>query len=328
MKLFLLILLFCPTVSLAQTLIGDDDVNTGAEVQSATSMDTEELGETENFDSMGGGLQGTDYAQNAGSQVEIMGIVMGGAFLSQCGWRSPFPCVAAAMSFADAMAGRAASSAAYETGTYFDPSHGTEGDSSDFSNSTGVDIGSDGQVENDSVLAAQAQEGLNALADMGYTVNSDGSVTTPNGQTITKGDLASAESMQAVGATASQAAQFQKNLANFKKQAAKKAGVNLDQQAVAAAGANSGLSGGSQAGGDSGGASNYQANEADSIVEEIEYRHRGKKKRGLAEAEAAQLSTSFKGEPIGIPMANLFRIVHEKYKEKKRNRSEFINREY
>ena len=57
------------------------------------------------------------------------------------------------------------------------------------------------------------------------------------------------------------------------------------------------------------------------------HRGQGMGKNSLSPEEAAGLSKTFNGQRIGIAMANIFLIVHQKYREKRNQGTEFINRE-
>lgn len=306
MKILIFILWFIPFVALANANDsrvvgqnpGDFQNNTSTNPSDeSTDLEDQSLGETGGFNvTQQGGLDGTNNAQNQGSGVQMLGLAMGAMFASQCGPHNPFACAAAALSFADAMAGSSANSAAYQTGTYMDPTAGGGG------NGTGTDP----------IVDQQIQDGLQDLSDAGFTLNGDGSVTGPDGQTYTAADLQNAESLEAKGASPEQAAQFVKEMGQVQAAAAKKAGVELPKegegegQAVAAT---SGFGSVDASGGGSGGAGG-----GDTLIEEIEYRNgKGKQKRGIAEAAASKLSTNFNGDPIGIGMGNLFLIVNQKY---------------
>lgn len=329
MKLFLSILLFSPVMVFAQSeefLVDDSRVveenpgdsrgglSSGSQSEYQEPEDTgSELGETGAFGvTQQGGLDGTTDAQGQGSQVQLMGLAMGAMFASQCGPHNAFACVAAGLSFADAMAGGSAQNAAYQTGTYIDPTAGYDGDNGG----------------TDPLIDQQIQDGIQDLSDAGFIVNGDGSVTGPDGQTFTADDLQSPEAMMAKGATAEQAANFMDQAGKVRTAAAKKAGIDLPEgaageegQAVAAAGAD----GGSFGSGGSGSGSAVGALDG-GVIEEIEYRGGKKQKRGIAEAAASKLSKNFNGDPIGIGLGNLFLIVHQKYgSEKKKKR--FFNRE-
>ena len=256
-----------------------------------------------------GGLDGTNDGQSKGSGVQLMGLAMGAAFMSGCSPTSAWNCVAAALSFADAMVGGSAQSAAYQTGTHLDPDAGTNG--------TGGGT--------DPIVDQQIQDGIDDLAEAGFTINGDGSVTGPEGQTFTAENLGSADGLGSMGASAEQAAEFMNGMQGVKAAAAKKAGVDLASaeggQAMASTGGGAGGFGSSDSD------SNGGADQGDSIIEEIEYRgKKKKKKRGIAESAASDLATNFNGDPIGIGMGNLFLIVHKKYRSEKKKKK-FFNRE-
>jgi hypothetical protein len=262
------------------------------------------FGATDSYQfSDGGGIEGADAAGSSGSGVQMRGMIMGAAFAAQCGPQNPMACVAAAMSFMDAGAGSDARGYANDMINDIDPY------------SAGGGPGGSG----DDVRATEIQRQLKNLSELGYQVNPDGSVTGPNGENYTKEDLSSEQALQARGLTPAQASQFMNDLGEIRDNAIKEAG-NPDEigQAVA-----------STAGAGGGGGPNYIGgnNGSTTIVEEVEIRDR-RKKRGLASAEAAKLSKNFHGDPIGISIANIFQIVHLKYKEKNKKKTEFINKEY
>ncbi len=284
---------------------------------SAGSEDLEGVMEEEGFVTQQGGLQGTNDGQSKGSAVQMLGMAMGAGFAAICPQMGgQWACPLAAMSFMDAMSGGSAKQAAFETGTYIDPTHG--GGGGDYDASGG---GND-------IQQAQAEDALSQLAEMGYTTNSDGSVTGPDGQTFTADDFASLEKMMNNGMSAGAAQAAMDKIGQVKEDAAQKAGVSMGEAEAAVGGAVAATSKQPEPGSLSTfGASNSSASK-DKFIEEVEYRHLGKKKnKRLPASEAANLSKNYNGDPIGIGMANLFLIVHKKYTEKK-TKKEFFNSEY
>lgn len=327
MKLFLFTLLSFPLLSYGQTFSDGNDfvVNgnrsvqtnpgdnsslgltdgTSSSAKSKLDDNGETLGDTGAFNvTQTGGLDNTNMGQNLGGGVQMMGLAMAGMFAKQCGPHNTFACVAAGLSAADAMMGSSAKSAAFQTGTYMDPTAGGY-------DSNNTDNGAD------PVVQSQLQDVLHDLANQGYTLNEDGSVTGPNGQSYSSSDLASMQALQNAGATAQGAANFMKNMKNVKAAAAKKAGVNLNAVKRNVASASGASSGGAV----------KAITPGDLVIEEIEYRGVASKKNKMSAKAAAKLSKNFNGEPIGIGMANLFLIVHEKYKEKNQKRN-FLTKEY
>lgn len=279
-----------------------------------------ELANTGGFRTQGiNGVQATNDAQSKGGIVQVLGLAMGAAYTATCVSNPPWTvwaCPLAAQSFIDSLAGGSAKKAAHQTGTYIDPTHAN----SNFDNSNG-----DSDISE--VYTAQAQEGLKNLADMGYTVGPNGTVLGPDGQTFTPADYANAQALAAKGYSPQQIAEIQRSMASTNKAAASQAGVDLD--ALQASNAE-GVGGGGSQGLGGGGYGQAGLVGADRVIEEIEYvggNGRDKDKGRLPASQAAELSTNFNGDPIGISMANLFLIVHKKYKDKKKEK-EFINKEY
>lgn len=242
-----------------------------------------------------------EQSQNDSNSTQILGLIMGAAFAAMCGPKNPAACVMAAMSFADAAAsGRNSSnSAAFQNQLL--PNGQT------LTGNEGVDAG--------------AQEGLSKLNELGYAINSDGSVTTPEGETLTSEDFASVQSLTDKGLTPEQA---QNALDLFKQ-------VSADaQKQVAELGEKKGNA---FAIGDDGGFTSGSV----TIIDEGPESSRGKKskninkssKKGarLPASELAGLKKNFNGEPIGIGLANIFLIVKKKYEDKDKERS-FLKKEY
>ena len=281
---------------------GEVGLTSGYDNPDSIGDEGSDLGATGGFNvTQQGGLDGTADGQSKGSSVNILGLAMGAGFVKIC--TQPFQqwaCPLAAMSFKDALAGRSAQQAAFQTGTYLDPS-----------------LGSTGASSFDPVYDQQALDGLQNLSEMGYTVNDDGSVSTPEGESFSAGDYASADSLMNKGLSPDLANKAMNGLASVKSAAAAKTGIPIETpgQAVASVGGAGGGGYSNSAGGDM-------------VIEEIEYRERKKKNKRMPSSEAAKLSKNFNGDPIGIGMANLFLIVHQKYVEKKKMKTEFINREY
>ncbi len=320
MKLFFFTLFLFPFLVSAQStnfIVNDSRVveenpgdnpaglSSGSQSEYQDAEQGSEIGDTGSFQTtQQGGLDGTTGLQSSGQGVQLLGLAQGAMFASMCGPHNAMACVAAGLSFADAMAGGSAANAAYQKGTYIDPTAGYDGEAGG----------------TDPLIDQQIQDGIQNLAESGYTL-SDGGVVGPDGQTYSAEDLQSVEAMVAKGATPAQAAQFQDQLARVQAEAAEKVGVEVPQegegQAVATSGA--GFGGGDTSGGATRGADTY--------IEEIEYRGKKKEqKRGIAEAAASKLSKNFNGEPIGIGMGNLFLIVHQKYKTEK-SKKRFFNKE-
>ncbi len=275
----------------------------------------EDLGSTGGFEvTQQGGLEGTNDGQAKGSSVQMLGMAMGAAFASICPQLGgQWACPLAAMSFMDAMSGGSAKQAAFETGTYIDPEHGGTGD---------YDVG----TGSNDVLQAQAADALQNLANLGYTTNPDGSVSGPNGASYSASDYSSLDGLTGQGMSAEAAQGVLDKMNSIKNTALEETGVDAESGVMTgtAIAATKGTSSGSlsEYGAGSG------ANSGNKYIEEIEYRKKKSKKTGrLPASQAADLSKNFNGDPIGIGMANLFLIVHKKYKQKKTEK-EFFTSEY
>lgn len=352
MKLFFSLLFFVPSVGLANLTTGEDFVvedhsrrvvpnnlgtngggfnqNTNGQGSTTASPsddvssesdaggNTDEVGSTSNLNT--GGLQALDSANSANSQgkaVQMLGLAMGAGFAATCasGPQNTWACPLAAKSFMDAAsAGQTAGNAAY-TGAHLDPN----AFNMDFANPN---------FNFDDPYQVQAADGLQQMAALGYTPNPDGSVTLPDGSKINPGEFGTAESLSNMGLTPEQQAKAMSQIASVKDSAAKKAGVDAEQMAEGDLAA----TGGNKGGGLGDGAGEAFASSSpggDEVVETIEYRGRKKKKnKRMPASVAADLSKNFNGTPIGIGMADLFLIVHKKYNEKNKKRTEFINKEY
>lgn len=262
-----------------------------------------------------GGLEGANNLSNEGSGVQLMGLAMAASFAPQCGPHNPFACVAVGLSIADSIAGGGAKSAGFQQGSYLDNGRGV--------GATGTNPAVEQQIED---LKAE-------LEGQGYSVNGDGSVTSPAGDIFTAEDMANEEAIQsAFGMSAGGAKSAMGQLASVQLAAANKAGINLpernpaSEQGEAAGGGAEGAKASSDSGGK--GSAIGGVTETDQLIEEVEFRKKKKKKNGLSAKSAALLSKNFNGDPIGIGMADLFLIVHQKYREKKSKKNEFINKEY
>ncbi len=320
MKSFLSIIFIIPALAYANDdflvddsrsldpYISSNNSNSNQAVDDSESAGETDLGDTASFNvTKQGGLDGTNDVQGQGSKVNFQGLAMAAMFSRQCHpTHNPMACAAAAMSAADALTGSAAKQAAFQTGTNFDPSLGLKGGGSD------------------PVIDAQLKDIIDDLNSKGYSLNEDGSVTTPDGQTVTAEELGDLEALQAKGLSASEAQAFLSQMESVKKAAAEKAGVDPEEQERGIASTDSATSFGSVDSSSEGAA----VSAADTIIEEIQYKGRKKKANKLSSKEAATLSKSFNGDPIGIGMANLFLIVHQKYREKIDKKNEFIRKEY
>ncbi len=259
-----------------------------------------------------GGLGNANSTVSSGNAIQLVGLAMGASYSRTC--KTPngqWACPLAVMSFADALSAGTASDNASNTAATLDPNTGLLVE--------GSGAGSD--VYND-----QAVTGLQDLARMGFTQNPDGSVSTPNGNTVTSADFSSQESLMAKGLSPEMARQAIQGMSDVQKVALAENGIN-HSEGQAVSGQTVGLMAAKQSP-DSGDASSGGSAANDMIVEEVVFLN-GKDKERMPASEAAELSKNFNGTPIGIGMADLFLIVHKKYKEKKDSKTrEFITREY
>ncbi len=270
-----------------------------------------------------GAHEGAREVKSQGKDVNLLGLAMGAAFASQCSPHSPQNCVFAALSFMDALAGKKASNNGNATCQNYggDCSTGGDGDGDGGPDGDG-DGGPDGDGDGGPDGDPREREIEDTLRDNGYTLNPEnGTVTTPGGQSYTAADAQSAQSLMNKGMSAGQAAEAMKNLAEVKAKALKELSKEGGQERGLAS--VSGTGGGAVSDLSSmGGGDVY-------VDEEVSGKKKKKKKDdGLTEAQASQLSKNFNGQPIGIGMGNLFIIVSDKYKEKRKKRNSFINREY
>jgi len=270
------------------------------------------LNETSGFQiTESGGLGNANSTVSSGDATQLLGLAMGASFTKTCSTPSGrWACPLAVMSFADALSAGTASGNAANTAAALDPNTGML-----------VEGSGDGQ----SVLNNQAVAGLKSLARKGFTLNADGSVSTPNGSNITAADFSSIESLMGKGLSAEMARQALQGMSEVQQGALAESGANPAE--TGEKGQASGLMAG-QGSGDGDTSSGGQA-ASDMIVEEVVFLNGKKNKGRMPASEAADLSKNFNGTPIGIGMADLFLIVHKKYREKKdSNTHEFITREY
>lgn len=272
----------------------------------------EDLGATQGYQETGlGGLTSANSSKSQGNMTQILGLAMGAGFARICPTlHGSWACPLAAMSFADALsAGRAAGNAGY-TAIQLDPN-------------TGAPLPAPGNVD-DSPFNQQAIDGLAELSSMGYTVNADGSIATPKGQSVNAGSYGSAAALGAQGFTPDQVQKIMSQMQDIQNKSAQAAGVDpsaLQGQAVA----------GTTAPANSGGSVSGAAIRGGDIWEEEVIRIGQPNKKNedrMPASQAAKLKKNFNGTPIGIGMANIFLIVQQKYDEKKEKKTEFIHREY
>jgi hypothetical protein len=288
--------------------ISTGDSGTGG---STTSSGSDTINDGENLDDISGFNNATSGAeqnaqQSAGDSgaTQMLGMIMGAMFMAMCN-KPPgniAPCIMGAMSFIDAMA-----------------SGGNKGNSTNFGNSLLSNGGDTGDTTDESaVMAQEAEAQLQALEEMGFVSNADGSVTAPNGETFTGGDLASTSALEAKGIGAGQAQAALDLLKTAREKAAQEVGAAAKGRAIASVG---GAGGGGAAG-----------PLPDLIIDEeggafSKGKSRKNKIGRIPANEAAKLSKNFNGTPIGIAGADIFLIVTRKYEDKDKQKS-FINKEY
>ena len=163
-----------------------------------------------------GGREGAERGASQGGAVAVLGLAMGAAFISQCfstqpaGWHY---CAMGAMSFADAASGRGAQNAGNYTGNQL---------STDWGNGTGGNWGNGV----DPAIGSQIDDGLAQLADAGVIINSNGSISTPDGQNYEVSDFENEEALQAKGFSAAGAAKIAQNMETIKSNAVNSAGLD------------------------------------------------------------------------------------------------------
>ena len=329
MKLFLVTFLFIPSIAFGQLTGGDRFADDAGDLNPPVQQDDGSSGGgTTAIDATGGysatqqgGLEGANQGASNGGLVAALGAAMGAGFTAACFSCSPSPCwgycAMAAMSFADAASGAGANAAGVSTGNHLN---------TDWGSFDGTDLGLD------PITVAEIQDGAQQLQDSGVVVNSNGTVTTPNGETYSSSDFSSAEDMIAKGMSPGAAAKAAKQISDIKNEAAKKAGVNLDDlagdgNAGALAGVGGAIGGAGSAVGDNAFGTGGGGG-GDTVIEEVEYRggKKGKNNR-LPASQAALLSKDFNGDPIGIGMGDLFLRVKLKYKQKIKQKA-FFTKEY
>jgi len=270
-----------------------------------------------------GAQEGSREVKSKGKDVNLLGLAMAAMFASQCRPTNEWACVAAGLSAMDAMAAKQASNNGNITCQRYGGDCSVSSDGGDGGDG-GPDGDGDGGPDGDGDGGGPTpQDIITPLENQGYVFDTENrSVTTPDGQTITANDFGSAESLMNKGMSAGQAGQAMKGVADVKAKALEKMGKEESQER--------GLASVSGTGGAAGGyASDLSSMGGDVYVdEEVPGKKKKKKKDGLSEAQASQLSKNFNGQPIGIGMGNLFMIVGDKYKEKRKKRNSFINKEY
>ena len=276
----------------------------------ANETQAQDLGDSGGFQINQGGLDASQSQESRGKSVQIQGLIVGGMMARQCGPRNPTACALAVMAFGDSLSGGSSKYASFDAGQYFD----TASDGSNF----------DASSFEDDPATIEAQKNIKSLAGMGFTLNKDGSVNTPSGQVVTSSDVQTLEGLQSLGLDTQAAQKISSDLASAKKLALEKAeAAKSELEEGVAVKAQVGQAQQSLGGGGA------PILGADKVIEEIEYRgHRLKNKNRMPASQAATLSKNFNGDPIGIGMADLFLIVHQKYREKKNKKTEFIQREF
>ena len=264
---------------------GDPSAVSGG-TSSADGAGDENLDNISGFQNTGSGGRenAAESASNSGL-TQMLGMAMGAAFMSQCGPRNPMACALGVMSFIDAAA-----------------SGGNKGNSLNFENSLLPD-GGEGNAEEIAaaeVMAQEAQAQLQALEEMGFVANPDGSVNMPSGGTISGGDFASLDSLQGKGFSTDQAQAALDLLKSTKDKAIKEVGDGSGGGRAIASVSSTGGSGAYTAdGGDL----------PDLIIDEGGASNRSRKKKGagrMPAGHAAELSKNFHGTPIGVAIADLF----------------------
>lgn len=300
------------------TLVGDETSQT----QTNDSLNAD-LEATEGYQSVdGGGLQNAQRINQRSRAMELVAKGVQTAFLPSCSgfFGSPYRCAIGVV--AGIVAGNLNRTANDSMTT-----------SRAFGGTTNYDTGSN----SNEAVNQELIQGIETLEGLGYTVGTSGTITTPEGTKLTGGDLRTVEGLKAFGATESEAAKMVQELAEVQKQA--------QQQAAAGFGSSEDI--GSESSGPESSATQASAGVATKsqedgafessdgsgsgqAVSKAEYRRRSKKKKmaRMPASEAAEFSKDFHGTPIGIDIANIFLIVHKKYRDKKSKKTEFINKEY
>ena len=253
---------------------------------------------------------------NQGNKLNFMGLAMGAMFASQCNPpTNVWPCIAAGLSFLDAMTAKNASNNGLRT-------------CGNLGNNCQLDSDySPGNGPTTPQQKEQEQEILTTLSDNGFNLNEEnGSVTGPDGKEYTSKDIADPASMMAAGATSGQAEQFMKGLANARSKALNKWKKEHGEEEQERGIASVPVSGGSGFGG-SGYGQGFSGS-GDVVVEEDVHLGKKKKDDDSSKEDFTKYKKDFNGQPVGIAMSNLFQIVHKKYKEKRETKKEFINKEF
>ncbi len=259
-----------------------------------------------------GGLTHANQAASSGNSTQIIGLAMGAAFAAVCA--QPFQqwaCPIAAQSFMDALSAGRARDNAINTANYIDPNYDP--------NTNPI---ADYETQNQ-----EAIDGINQMSGMGYTVNPDGSVTSPDGVSVAAGEMMTPSGLAAKGFNPQQIEAIMNKIKDVQTAALEKAGVDPNSvSGQAVAGSGGGL--GSGAGADGYGSGMASQGSEWVEIEEIRGGRKLAKDNRMPASQAAKLSKNFNGSPIGIGMADIFLIVQQKYDEKKLKKTEFINREY
>jgi hypothetical protein len=256
------------------------------------------------FGSMTAGAEDSTRGSAAAGQASQMlgmgmNMAMGAMFMSQCAPpESVMPCILGALSFAQgAMTGMSAgqsgktkSAASAGGGSGFGTSYGD----------TAVDAG----------MTPEQQSAFTSLAEKGFKVNKNGTVTDPSGKTWSGGDFAGAQSMLSAGLSPSDIEKTQKLIDEANQKAT--AYLNANQARVVAMGVDSGGGGGRDPAGEYK-SEDFMAN----------FKNPFGINRNQKQAMVAGKTVAHGDDLIGVKVDDIFTMVHRRYQSKRQD-AEFI----
>ena len=331
---------------------------TSAQTNDETNTDSDKVPDSQGFSSIHGAHTQAMQIQNLGRSTKRLGTMMAVSFFSKCTWKTPWNCILGAMALKDAnAAGRAGRNAGWtkapmEGNGNKNGNEGGDGNEDEDGDASlaAVDTGNGGNPNNDDEQVIQ--NGLDELGRHGWEMVEDGLRNRKTGRLLKRKHVSDPKKlMRELGLSKGQAMAAMKSLADTRSKALAKmssdggqAGrglASLDMEEDEESGSSDGgATGGKGSGGEGssassgGGGGGMLSSLGGSGFRKSKKKERRGNSRGgvgkdaLSPEEAAGLSKDLNGHHIGIAMANIFLIVHQKYREKRDQGTEFINREH
>lgn len=258
-----------------------------------------------------GVAQSASAVEGAANMGSLGNATAGGKYQSMCSSKNPWPCILAAMSFAQAGmslfgAGKAgATSAAADFSNIEMPN---------FDNGSLVDQLKEKGVPNvNPGLTAAIDNGIKAMSAEGYKVDPEtGKVTTPNGEYPAEA-FSSGQSMASAGIIdESQIDDVNATIANVNRSVMRKMAKQRTRFGYGGAG---------------GGARGAYKLPSYSTDGSVDYSKLFGRKRGPASAglKTSGMVKLMNGQPIGVHAADIFEMIHNRYK-KEESKNHFLNK--